>query len=158
MKQRAACLLQMAAVVTVLLHSPAWAQNSDIAVVVSPRNAVSSLSLGDLRKIFGGAKRTWPGGTPIRLLVRPPGARERSALLHLLQMSESDYKRHWTEQVYRGESQSEPLVLSSLGMIKEAMTVYDGAIALIDRRDVKEWMKVVRIEGHLPGEENYVLR
>jgi hypothetical protein len=75
------------------MHS-ATAQTSDIAVVVNINNPVANLSLGDLRKIFLGTKRTWPSGTSIKLLVRPPGCNERLALLRLLGMSEREYKQY----------------------------------------------------------------
>ena len=91
------------------------------------------------------------------MLVRPAGSRERTALLSLLGMSESEYKQYWTSQVYKGEAQSEPTVLPSNGMQKEALTVYPGGIALVDAADLKSGMKVLKIDGHLPGEGHYPL-
>ncbi len=72
-------------------------------------------------------------------------------------MSESAYKQYWTAQVFRGEAQTEPLALFSNGMQKEALTVYPGAVALVIVQDVKSGMKVVRVDGHLPGETGYPL-
>src|SRR3954470_14348152 len=74
----------------------ATAQNADVAVVVNSHNAIDNLSRAEVRKIFAGDKRSWAGGIPIRLFVRAAGARERTALLKLLNMSESDYKQFWT--------------------------------------------------------------
>jgi hypothetical protein len=70
----------------------AAAQDGDVAVIVNPNSTVTHLSLTDLRKIFAGEKRSWPGGIPIKLIVQPPGCRERRALLRLLGMSEQAYK------------------------------------------------------------------
>jgi phosphate transport system substrate-binding protein len=133
----------------------AVAQTADIAVVVSPKNPVNNLSLQEVRKIFAGEKRSWAGGLPVKLFVRAPGARERTVLLKLLGMSESEYKRYWTAAVFRGDTQSEPVALFSNGMQKEAIGVYPGAVALVNAQDVKVGMKVVKVAGHMPGETGY---
>ena len=131
------------------------AQTADIAVVVNQSNPVDHLSIQEVRKIFAGEKRSWAGGSPIKLFVRAPGARERVALLKLLDMSEDQYRQHWTAAVFRGEAQSEPIALFSNGMQKEAIGVYPGGVALVNAQDVKSGMKMVRVEGHLPGEAGY---
>jgi len=92
---------------------------------------------------------------PIKLFVRAPDAHERAVLLKLLGMSESDYKNYWTAKIFRGEVQSEPIALFSNGMQKEAIKAYPGAVALVNMQDVKPGMKMVKVEGHLPGEEGY---
>ena len=40
-------------------------------------------------------------------------------------------------------------------MQKEAVTIYAGAVALVNLQDVKPGMKVVRVDGHTPGEAGY---
>ena len=137
----------------------AWATptEADIAVVVNQDNPIEKLSYSDLRKIFAGERRTWPRGVVVRLVVRPPGTRERDALLRLLQMNEIDYEQYWTAKIYRGEAQFPPVVLSSVGMTREAIVTYPGAIALIAANDVKPDMKVLKIDSRLPGESGYPL-
>lgn len=137
--------------------SAAAAQTGDVAVVVNQKNPVKNLSSAELRQIFAGERRTWTGGVPVKLFVRAPGARERVVLMKLLDMSESQYKHYWTAQIFRGEAQAEPIALFSNGMQKEAIALYPGAVALVNAQDVKPGMKVVRLEGHMPGELNYPL-
>jgi ABC-type phosphate transport system substrate-binding protein len=131
----------------------------DIAVVVNPKNSATNLSMADLRNTFSGQKHTWPGGAPIKILVRGPGSHERLTLLRILAMSESDYKQYWTAQVIRGEADAEPLILPSFGMTKEALKAFPGAIALAEVGDIKPGMelKILKIDGHLPGEDGYPL-
>jgi hypothetical protein len=136
---------------------PVVAQNADVAVVVSPNNAAAAVGLGELRKMFAGEKRNWPGGQQIKLIVRMPGARERTTMLKLLGLSEEDYKRYWTEQVVRGEVTNEPLGVPSIGMVLEALKIFPGAITLVDAHDVKPGMKVIKVDGHMPGEAGYPL-
>ena len=138
--------------------SPAlWSQSAgDVAVVVNPKNTVSNLTVPELRKLFSGETRNWPGGTPVKLIVRAPGARERETVLRLLGFSEDDYARHWTAEAYRGGN-AEPVAVFSNGIQKEAVVSIAGAIALMDAGDVKAGLKVIKIEGKLPGEAGYPL-
>jgi hypothetical protein len=136
----------------------AAAQSSDVAVVVNDANPVAKLSSTELRKIFAGDKRSWPAGLPIRVFVRGPGTNERVALLKLLGMTELEYKQYWTAQVFRGDAQVEPTALPSNGMQREALVAYPGAVALVDLLDVKAGMKVLKVEGRLPGEAGYTLK
>ena len=136
----------------------ALAQTDDVAVVVSEKNPVTNVTKPELRRIFAGEKRSWAGGQPIRLFVRAPGAHERAVLLKLLDMSESEYKKYWAAQVFRGEAQAEPVALFSNGMQKEALTTFPGAIALVNFQDVKPGMKIVKVDGHSPTEREYPLR
>ena len=89
----------LAGTVIGLMNVPTVAAQGDIAVVVNSTNNTSSVTMGELRKIFSGEKRSWPGGASIKLLVRTAGTHERTALLNLLGMSESDYKKYWTSQI-----------------------------------------------------------
>lgn len=136
----------------------ATAQSKGMAVIVSSDNPATNLSLGDLRKVFSGAKRSWPGGQPIKLITRGPGCVERVALLKLVAMSESEFKQYWTAQVLRGEADSEPLVVPSVGMQKEALRTFPGAISLVNIDNVQPGMKVLKIDGLLPGAAGYALR
>lgn len=136
----------------------ALAQGADVAVVVNPNSPVTNVSFTDLRKIFMGEKRSWPGGLPIKLIVRAPGCHERLVLLRLMGMSESEYKQYWTAQVIRGEADAEPLTVPSFGMVKEAVKVFPGGIGMVDALSARAaGMKVIKIDGHLPGEPGYPL-
>ena len=73
-----------------------------------------------------------------------------------MRLSEDEYARHWTTQAYRGEG-TEPVAVFSNGMQKEAVLAIPGAIAVMDARDLKPGLKVMKIEGKLPGEEGYPL-
>jgi ABC-type phosphate transport system substrate-binding protein len=149
------CLL--AGLVIGLTNVPTAVAQNNVAVVVNSNNGVASVSTGELRKLFNGEKRSWPGGASVKILVRAAGTHERTALLNLLGMSESEYKQYWTSQIYKGEATSEPMTLPSNGMQKEALSVYPGAIALVDEAELKPGMKVLKVDGHIPGDGHYTL-
>ena len=131
----------------------------DVAVVVHPDTPVSNLSLADVRKVFLGDRQYWTSNIPVVLLIRAPVARERNVVLKIIyQMSESQFKQYWIAKIFRAESASAPKVVYSNDMANELVTAIPGAIAFIDARDVRPGAKVVRVDGHLPGEAGYPLR
>ena len=134
-----------------------YAQNGDVAVVVNQNNPISSLSRDEVRKLFAGEKQLWRPGLPVKIFVRASGAGERLVLLAMLDMSESEYKQYWISQVLRKEARDEPVALFSNAMQRQAIEVFPGAVALVNVRDVAGGMKVVRVDGHAPGEQGYPL-
>ncbi len=133
------------------------AQEGDVAVVVNPNSRLTNISMADLRKVFDGEKRTWPGGIPIKLIIRAPGCHERAAMLKLVGMSEKEYKQYWSAQTFRGEAESEPFTAPSLGMTLEAVRIFPGAITLIDAQDLKPGIKIIKLDGRMPGDQGYAL-
>jgi len=126
-------------------------------VVVNENNHVDGLSLAELRKVFVGERRSWAVGLPIKLIVRGSGTHERTVLLKLLGMSESEYKEYWIAQIFRGEADAEPLTLPSFDLEKQAVSIFPGAIAFVDARELKPGMKVLKLNGRMPGEAAYPL-
>ena len=157
MSKRSRDALWLTGLTVLVLISRGFPQTGDVAVIVNPNSQVSNVSLIDLRKILAGEKRTWPGGIPIKLIMRAPGCHPRQALLKLMGMSEDEYKRYWEAQTLRGEADSEPFAAPSLGMALEATKVFPGAITMADVREIKPGMKVIKVEGHMPGEPGYAL-
>ena len=138
---------------------PAQSHDVDIAVVVHPDTPISNLTLAEVRKVFLGDRQYWTTNLPVVLLIRAPVARERNVVLKIIyQMSESQFKQYWIAKIFRAEVATAPKVVYSNDMANELVTAVPGAIAFIDARDVKPGSKVVRVEGHLPGDAGYALR
>jgi hypothetical protein len=76
----------------------------------------------------------------------------------VLKMSESEYKAFWVKKVYSGESQREPLALFSNGMQLEAVRAEKGGIALVSLQDLHQGVKVLKVNGRLPGTPGYTLQ
>jgi len=150
-------LAVLIAIAVLVLAPRSHAQASDVAVVVSAANPITTLSLGDLRKMLSGEKRSWPGHIQIKLICRAPGTHERVVWLKLMNMSESEYKQYWTAQVFRGEADSAPVDIPSIGMLMEAIKIFPGALSFVDAREVKPGMKVVKIDGLQPGDPGYLI-
>jgi ABC-type phosphate transport system substrate-binding protein len=131
----------------------------DVAVVVHPDTPVSNVNLTEVRRIFLGDRQYWNTNVPVVLLVRAPVARERNVVLKVIyQMSESQFKQYWIAKIFRAETASAPKLVYSNDMANELVTAIPGAITFIDARVVRPGAKVIRVDGHLPGESGYPLR
>jgi ABC-type phosphate transport system substrate-binding protein len=155
--------LVVLAVIAILLgvavETGAQSKASDMAVIVNPSTPVSDLSLAEVRKVFRGDRQYWTKDVPVVLLIRAPQSRERSVILKTLYgMSESQFKQYWIAKIFRAEATTAPKIVYSNDMATELISVIPGAIAFIPQTDVKDGLKVVKIDGHLPGEPGYPLK
>jgi hypothetical protein len=152
----AAAVLAAAALLVAPL--PAHA-SGDIAVVVNPDVKVESVTFTELRKILLGNRQFWPSGQPVTLIVRAPVAAERTFLLKkVYDMSEAQYRQYWIAKVFRAEATSGPRVVVSNVESVELVSVLSGAIVLMDASDVPAGLKVLQVDGLLPGSKNYALK
>jgi ABC-type phosphate transport system substrate-binding protein len=134
-------------------------RGGDIALVAHPDTPVSDLSLAEVRKVFRGDRQYWSKDMPVVLFIRAPGARERDVVLKVIfQMTEAQFKQYWIAKIFRAEAASAPKIVYSNDMAAQLVSAVPGAIAFIDARDVKPGVKVIRVDGHKPGEPGYPLR
>ena len=129
------------------------------AVVVNPHVPVEDISLEDLRKIFLGERQFWSSNMPVVPLIRPQGSPEREVLLRVIfKMSESEYKKYWIAKVFRAEATNEPAVAPTNSFANDAVSAIPGSITCENIKDVPHGAKVLRIDGHKPGDPGYPLR
>lgn len=127
-----------------------------IAVVAHPGVEVDDLSFADLRKIMLADRQFWSTGKRITLIVRAPVALERTVLLEkVYKMSEARYRQYWIAKVFRAEATDGPRVVVSNEEAVDLVSVLEGAITFIDAADVPEGLKLLRIDGHMPGDDEY---
>jgi ABC-type phosphate transport system substrate-binding protein len=132
---------------------------SAIAIVTNPRTATSDISFLELRKIFLGEIQFWDDNSRIVLLVRAPVARERDVVLtKIYRMGEAEFQQYWIAKVFRAEVSSKPKIVYSSGMTSELVTALPGAIGFLPADEVGPGMKVLSINGKLPGEAGYPLQ
>ena len=132
---------------------------TDVAIVVNSANPVGNLTLSELRKIYFGDRQYWKGNLPVLLLMRSHGAHEREVVLRVVfEMTEERYAKYWVAKVMRAEVSDPPASLYSFGMLQEGVRGNPGAIGYVNANDVRPGIKVLRIDGLLPGEPGYPLR
>lgn len=133
-------------------------KSSDIAVVTNPATPVNELSLADVRKVFLGERQYWNSNIPVIVLVRAPIAREREVVLKTIyQMTESQFKQYWVAKIFRSEAVSAPKIVYSADMTNQLLAVIPGSIAFMEAKAVAPGLKVLKVDGRLPGEPGYKL-
>jgi ABC-type phosphate transport system substrate-binding protein len=139
--------------------APTVKASNDIAVVVNANNAYDRLSPEDLRKILLGERRFWRGNVQVALILRQQGVRERDQVLEvLLKMSNADFEKLWQAKMFRGEASSLPLAVPSNGMVSEYVADTPGAISFVVGKNLRPDLKVLKIDGKLPGEPGYLIK
>jgi hypothetical protein len=128
-----------------------------LAVIVNKSNPLSDLPLSELRRILLGERTTWKGSQKIVLLLPTIGTPERQTALRLVSMDESSYKSHWTE-ISAGGSNAAPVAASASGMAVNLVADSVDAVAVVPLADVKGSVKILRIDGSMPGESGYPIR
>lgn len=146
------------AVVTVLTVSMRGQPAGDLAIVAHPDAPVSQLTLAELRQVLKGDRQYWKPDLPVVLFVRAATSQERTAVLGVIyQMSEPQFNQYWIAKQFRAESASVPTKLNSNALTQQFVSSTPGAIGFMAAHDVKPGVKIVKIDGLLPGEAGYRL-
>jgi ABC-type phosphate transport system substrate-binding protein len=131
----------------------------DVAIVVRPDVPIDDLSFADVRKLFLGERQFWPKNLRVTLLIRAPTTRERDVVLkEIYQMSEAQFRQYWISKVFRADVSTGPKIVYSGEMATELVSAIPGAVAFLPASKVTKDLKVLRINGRLPGEKGYPLR
>jgi len=114
-----------------------------IAIVVSPKNPVTQLTLDQVRRIFNGEIRTWKalGGedTPVRVVSREAGSGTRSSF----------------EQIVGNlKLTSEAIIQDSNGTIRETVANDANSIGYLSHGLLNDRIKAVQVDGYLCTEES----
>ena len=149
----------LAAIFLLLPNPRAAAFASDVAIVVHPGVPVDDLTFADVRKVLLGDRQYWVSNLRITLLMRAPVARERDVILKTVyKMTEAQYRQYWISKVFRAETAAGPKIVYSNEMAAELVINIPGSLAFVDASQIPKGAKVLKIDGHLPGDKAYPLR
>jgi hypothetical protein len=154
--------LVVAALATAALSRPVDAHGEDrpdIAVVVPANLDVEGLTRADLREMLLGNRRFWRGGSRVELVVTASASPARAMFVeHLCGMSETQFRQYWIGQVFRGRATSAPRAVPDRVTALALVTALPGALALVEAGETPPTVKVLPIDGRLPGDPGYALR
>ncbi|HEX3351385.1 MAG TPA: hypothetical protein VHS34_01075 [Terriglobales bacterium] len=132
-----------------------------LVVVVNKANSTESLSMAQLRKLMLGDVRGWPDHRPVNLVARDFSSKVFECVLSLVvRQSVPDYRRYVMNAEFRGE---EPMAIQTADSAATAARIVagsPGAIAIVEvgaLPAIAAGVKVVRINGKVPGEAGYPL-
>jgi ABC-type phosphate transport system substrate-binding protein len=135
----------------------AHAQDGEpIAIVVNRGNPLSEVSLADLRRIYRGQRGRWSNGRRVTLVMRDPGTPERDAMLRVLYgLDEEEYRRGFLQAIFAGEASDAPKMLASPNGVLRFVFNVPGAIGYVRASETDSNVKVLRVDGRLPGQPGY---
>jgi len=135
------------------------AQGEDIAVIAHPDLPEDDLSLGQIRNVFLGERQYWKPSLRVTLLIRAPVAREREVVLKkIYRMNEGQFRQYWIAKVFRADTVSGPKIVYSNAMATQLVAAIPGSITFVAASQVPAGAKVLKIDGLLPGQDEYALR
>jgi hypothetical protein len=93
------------------------------------------------------------------LLIRAPVTQEREVILkRVYAMSEAQFKQFWIAKIFRDEAATAPKILYSTEQISDLIATIPGSIGFVDAAAVRPGLKVLKIDGLLPGQPQYPLQ
>jgi hypothetical protein len=142
--------------------APARGSDSVLTIVVNKSNSLDSITKKQLRALLLGEVTLWPDKQHVTLVEREAGSLTFQKMLQVvLKMSEAEYTRWLLDIEFR--AQTPPLIKrlnSDEGANKFVFNV-PGAIAITDGvpgGTVSSQVKVLRVDGKLPGDPEYPLK
>jgi hypothetical protein len=158
-RRRGVALCTLLAGILFLVFPSVGAAGGDIAVVVRPDTPVDGLSLAQTRKLLMGEQQFWNQGLRVTLLLRAPAARERDVVLRVIYgMNEAEFRQYWISKMFRAEATSGPKLVYSNEMATELVLALPGSVAFVEAAEVPKGLKVLKIDGKLPGQPGYPLK
>jgi ABC-type phosphate transport system substrate-binding protein len=134
-------------------------KSADLAIVVGKSCSLENVTSAELAKIFRAEKSKGPDGVKFVLAMREDGSPERAAAMAgIYQMAESDYAKYFLQATFVGLVQSAPRQISSAEAMRQFVAKVPGAISYLRESDVDDSVKIVKVDGHAPGEAGYPLK
>lgn len=129
-----------------------------LAIVVNAANPLADITTADLRAVLLTERSQWSNGRRITVVLPEPGEPQRDAiLLRVCGFTESAYQKHLLHRVFVGLPSREPKVLTTPVGARRYVFNVPGAIAFLPLDMVDGSVKVVSLDGALPGQAGYRL-
>jgi hypothetical protein len=160
MKQRvllASWIILLAALITAASGASVSAEQNKtrLAVVVAQNSPLEELSIHDLKHLYMGDQILGPGGKKLIPIAMRPGSSERSAFEQaVLGMNPERIASYWIDRKIRGQS-GPPTSVDTADVLRRVVSKLDGGIGYVPEGEVRDFLKVVRIDGKGPADLGY---
>jgi ABC-type phosphate transport system substrate-binding protein len=133
-------------------------QAAEVAIIVNRNNPVDELSFKELRALFELQQQFWKNGERVSLVTQKAGLPEKQVVLETVyHRSEDSLNRYWMNRMFKAEISTIPKPRTSNNAVKQVISRLPNGIGFIDISAVDSSIKVLRIDGRLPGEAGYEL-
>lgn len=131
-------------------------ERTRIAVVVAKTSPINGFSLAELRRMYLG-EPVDSGGRRMIPINHGPSLRERVAFDQLvLGMSPEEVSRYWVDRRIRGQSGA-PKAIDPADVHQRVIAKLAGAVGYVRTSELRDDVKVVRIDGKGPNDHGYPL-
>jgi len=138
--------------------SSARADGADtLAIVVAKDSPIQRLTQFELKKLYLGTIITGPTGDRIIPFNQAPSSPDRVLFENrVLGMSSDEVSRYWIDRKIRGQGVP-PKVVSPADLLQKVVSRLGHSVAYVRVGHVLPDVRVVAIDGHLPGDGSYGL-
>ncbi len=127
-----------------------------LQLITAKNNDLRDLSVSDLRQAYRGKQITL-AGVKIIPFNHPPRTPDRVAFDRIvLGMSPDEVASYWVDQKIRG-GDSPPRTIDSVALLVRVVAALPGAFAYVREGFSSPDLKVVSLEGRMPGDPRYPL-
>ena len=139
-------------------HRSALAQGADsIAIVVAKESPIVQLSQFELKKLYLGANISDSSGNRIVPFNQAPSSPDRVLFeQRVLGMTPDEVARHWIDHKIRGGG-SAPKAISPADLLQKVVSRMPHSLAYVRVANVQPEVRVIAIDGSLPGDGAYRL-
>jgi hypothetical protein len=154
----AVSLVMVAAITAVAPQSSFGAgEGRAIAIVVAKSFPMEEMSFGDLKRLYLG-NTIVAGGKTLVPLTYPKNTPERRIFdSAVLGMSTDEVGRYWIDRRIRGQS-GPPKSIESADVALRVISKLSGALGFVRADATSQDVKVLKIDGKLPGDPGYRVR
>jgi hypothetical protein len=127
-----------------------------LQIVTAKANAIHDLSFPDLRQLYRG-KHIAVAGLKLIPFNHPAGTPDRVGFDRVvLGMSPDEVGRYWVDQKIRG-GDPPPRTIDSVSLLLRVIAALEGSLGYVREGFSSPELKIVTIEGKLPGDSGYPL-
>lgn len=143
---------------TGLLERVAQAQvDEQLAMVVAQSSPLKELSLYELKRLYLGSPVLDPAGERIIPFNQMPRAPDRVRFeTRVLGMTPDEVARYWIDRKIRGQGGA-PKAVGPADLLQRVVSRLTHSVAYVRADQVADGMRVISIDGRVPGDTAYRL-
>ncbi|NOX77248.1 MAG: phosphate ABC transporter substrate-binding protein [Gammaproteobacteria bacterium] len=131
---------------TALLMASLVAYADEVVVVVHPSNTLTEMSVDDVRKIYLGKKKYFPGGTKVTPGDQPKGTKSRKFFYGgIVRKKEAKLKSYWSRLIFTGKG-TPPKIIGLDHVVKEWVASQPRGMGYIMRSEADDTVKILDLK------------
>ena len=129
--------------------------DNEFAIIVAKESSLDNFALADLKHVYQGVPMAGPGGKHLIPLNLPTNSPDRVAFDQtVLGMAPEKVSAYWIDKKIRGQPGA-PKSIDTPELLLRVVSRIEGSIGYVRANQVSKDVKVVHIDGKVPGEAGY---